>query len=752
MKKCILCVILPALIFISCSGRKLEIVRNGVSDYSIVVPKNASAGDYDAAKELIKYIYKISDAKIPVTFGKAEPGMPEIWIGGPGSKKECAFDISWEDIEPDGIIIKTFGENLIIAGGGEKGVLNAVHTFLEDYLGVRRYSSDVEVIPRKSSITLGKIETKHVPKIPYRLIHMQEAMDSSYASWHKLNTNADRKSDWGMFVHTFDDFVPPDKYFKTHPEYFSEIGGKRVPDFQLCLSNPKVLDIVVKDLQKRIKENPEAKFWSVSQNDDFGPCQCDKCLALDKKYGGPSGTMIHFVNQVASKFPDKTIATLAYQYTRHAPQNIKPADNVLVVLCSIECDRSRPVTETCTSFSQDMVDWSRLTNNIMIWDYVVQFRNMVSPFPNFNVLKPNIKFFENHNCKMIFEQGDGHSKGEFHELRTYIIAKLLWDSDADVDKIIKDFTSGYYEEAGPYILKYIKLMHKAMEKSGEPLLIYGNPWMPMHGYLSPSLMDQYIRLFDKAEEAVKDKPDVLDRVKQARLPLEYAELEQARKYGTGERGYFYKDSSGTWKVRQKMLDKLDMFVTNCNKYGYKSIEEHRYTPERYKEDVMRFLSRNMIDNLALFKPVKIQPEPSPKYPAGGGAALTNGLRGLESYYLHWIGFEGEDMTAIIDLEKETQVSEISAEFLQDIKSWIFMPKRVDYYVSSDGEKFHLAASVKNMIDEKDPDKIIKMFTARFEPEKVRFVKVSAVNIKECPKWHVGEGGKSWIFCDEVEVH
>jgi len=754
MKKCFLFLSLILLMSIvsSCFRYKIKIVQNGISHYKIVVPEKAPDYDYYAAEEFGKYIYKASGAHIPITSESVSDSDLVIWIGSVDFRDRCPYKINWSDIGEEGFIIKTFGKNLVIAGGRERGALNGVHTFLEDYIGVRRYTSKVEKVPKLSNITIKGLDVKLVPKIPYRLIHMPEAMDSSYASWHKLKTNDDRIRDWGMFVHTFDDFVPPDKYFKIHPEYFSKIGGKRVPNFQLCMSNPEVFDIVVKDLRRRIKENPEAEFWSVSQNDAFGSCQCEKCLELDKKYGGPSGTMIHFVNQVASKFPDKTIATLAYQYTRHAPQNIRPADNVLVVLCSIECDRSKPITKSCTSFSQDMIDWSKLTKNIMIWDYVVQFRNMVSPFPNFRVLKPNIKFFADHNCKMIFEQGDGHSKGEFHELRTYIIAKLLWNPNLKVDNLIDDFVMGFYEEAGPFIRRYIKTMHNALEKSGESLLIYGNPWMPMNGYLAPDLMDRYTTIFDKAENAVMNKPEVLDRVRSARLPLEYAMLEQARKYGIGKRGYFYQDDTGKWQIRQEMLERLDRFVSNCEKYGYSSIEEHHYTPEKYKNDVIRFFARNMIDNKALFKPVKIQPEPSPKYPAGGGAALTNGLRGLENYYLHWIGFEGEDMTAVIDLKEETEVSKISAEFLQDIKSWIFMPVRVEYQISKDGENYKTVAVVENSVQEKNRNKIIKAFTAEFKPASARYLKVIAVNMKECPKWHVGAGGKSWIFCDEVEVH
>ena len=156
--------------------------------------------------------------------------------------------------------------------------------------------------------------------------------------------------------------------------------------------------------------------------------------------------MIWFVNKVAAEFPDKIISTLAYQYTRSAPKNIKPASNVNIMFCSIECNRSRSLAtdSLSASFRKDAEDWCALTDNIFMWDYVVQFRNMVSPFPNLRVLQPNIQYFRDKGMKMMFQQGTGGNNSEFYELRQYLIAKLLWNPDADVDALMDDFLQGYY--------------------------------------------------------------------------------------------------------------------------------------------------------------------------------------------------------------------------------------------------------------------------------------------------------------------
>src|SRR5688500_16538437 len=169
-----------------------------------------------------------------------------------------------------------------------------------------------------------------------------------------------------MWVHTFNELVPPEMYFEEHPDYFSLVDGKRMPR-QLCLTNPNVLQITVQNLRKKIARNPEAKYWSVSQNDNREFCTGEKCKAIDDREGSPSGSILSFVNQVADQFPDKMISTLAYEYGRRAPKTIVPRDNVNIMLCSIEIHRDKPTTQDTTSadFARDVKEWGKIAKDII---------------------------------------------------------------------------------------------------------------------------------------------------------------------------------------------------------------------------------------------------------------------------------------------------------------------------------------------------------------------------------------------------
>ncbi len=676
----------------------------------------------------------------------------EIVLGKTKRSREPGLEVAWETLEEDGFILKTHGQKLLIAGGSEKGTLYGVYTFLEDYLGCRRYSAAVSRIPKRRLIQIGTIDRHELPFFRYREVHMPDVFDDDFADWHKLDTRKVQKRQWGLWVHTFDDFVAPEKYFKDHPEYFSEVNGIRIPDGQLCLTNPDVLRIVVEGLRQRIQVNPEPRFWSVSQNDTFYPCQCQNCLAVDGRWGGPSGTLLDFVNKVAREFPDKIISTLAYQYSRSAPLNIKPENNVNIMLCTIECNRSRPLASdpTSASFVRDISGWGKLTDNIILWDYVVQFRNYCDPFPNLSVLRPNIQFFAAHNIRMIFEQGSGTARSEFHELRTYILAKLLWQPEADVQALIKDFTDGYYGPAGPYIREYCQLLHDSLRRSGGDLQIYGYPYDGVRTYLTPELLGRYMAIFDRAEAAVAGDSGLLARIQCARLPLEFAVLEISKRNVSAELSLFIKNQDG-FKANPEMVARLDLFADRAKRLGFRVLNENGIAPDDYKAQTEEFFSHGMKIHLASDRPVRLSFAPSEKYPAGGAAALTDGLKGTRDYHFNWLGFEGTEMEAVIDLGQITPIHSVSVDFLQDTNSWIWIPQQVEFDISSDGITFEKIGLQNRTTNEHAAGASIENFSCFLRPSATRYIKVKTRSLFQCPAWHKGAGGKAWIFADEIVV-
>ena len=729
---------------------ELTIIDNGYSNYTIVIPALATEIEKKAAYKLQYYLREMSGTKLKVIPENKPWQSHAIYVGGCNSAKK--LNIDFPALEEDGFSLKTQGQDFFICGGKRNGTLFGVYDFLEQ-VGFRKYSPDAELIPKKKLLRIPQYNITEIPVFHYRETLMPDASDPDYAEWHKLHHRSEREKDWGMWVHTFDDLIPPEKYFKDHPEYFSLNNGVRSSKTQLCLSNSNVLDLVILRLKDLISKNPQASHWSISQNDTYGPCECSGCENIDNQYGGvPSGSLIHFVNQVAEQFPNKVISTLAYQYSRKAPERIKPAENVNIVLCTIELNRSRPIRTDPSSrgFVNDISNWKKLTNNILIWDYIVQFRNYLDPFPNLHVLQPNIQFFSDSGVQMMFEQGSNRSLSEFHELRSYIMAKLLWNPDANVDAIMNDFLNGFYGEAGPHLRKYIDQMRKALVESDGPLTIYGYPWDGYQTYLTPALLHEYTSYFDDAEAAVLGQPNILARVEKARLPLEFAILEISKRNVTEAYSLFSK-SRKRWEVKLGMREKMEQFVQNANRFQFKRLHEMGFTPNEYHKSMNYYFENGITDHLAYGATVSVKYPYSDKYPVGGETALTDGLRGTNDYHFNWLGFEGYEMNAVVDMGKTREINNISVNFLQDAKSWVWIPHTVIFSGSTDGVNYQQIKSTRKKTDEYDYENIIESFSTKVAHIPFQFIRITTESFIKCPDWHLGAGGQAWIFADEIVI-
>jgi hypothetical protein len=573
-------------------AQEFTLVETGKSKSRIIIPVKATDTEIKAARVLQDYIYRISGVRVQIKSDKKKPKSGEILVGNVNRSE--IKNIALDKLEKDGFLLRNTGSKLMIAGGTEKGVLYGVYTFLEKYLSCRKYFSESAFVPKQKSIVLNPFEDLQIPVFTFREVYYRDAYDEEYMNWHKLDCHGEigTSREWGFWCHSFSGLLSAEEYGETHPEYFSYYDGKRHPGSQLCLTNPDVLKIVIKNLRTEIDKNPEPLYWSVSQNDNTHYCRCPECSALDLEAGTSMGTMLPFINKVAEQFPDKIISTLAYQYTRKPPKNIVPAKNVNIMLCNIESPRHITIEKGDTAFCEDLAGWGQITDNIILWDYVIQFSNLIAPFPNLRTLQPNVQYFHKNRVSAVFEQANREIGGEFAELKAYLLAKLLWNPDVKLDEITDDFLEGYYGKASEMIKEYISLMHDKMEQSGARLDIFGNPVDARESFLSDSLITVYNQIFDRAEQLVASDPDKLNHVRTARLQIQYAILEIARVEKIGKRGAFVTDSSGLLKPDPGKVDILNKFHSQCKATGVTRVTEWNTTPQEYFEKYTKFFEEN----------------------------------------------------------------------------------------------------------------------------------------------------------------
>jgi hypothetical protein len=725
----------------------LVIVNNSAGSAVILTAINPDSIEAKAAVQLQTYLQKTSGVKIPIQSEKEFTDGTAVVIGETERFQSPMLG-------KNEISIKCMNNQLLISGSDPMWTLYAVYVFLEENIGCRFYAPDYEFVPQSSEISIpAGLDYRYAPPITTRTVHSRLFYDNhDFANKRKVTYEGFPGYVPGAGVHTFHRFVPAEKYLKSHPEYFALRNGRRLPT-QLCLTNDEALDIVIHAVDSLFKAYPNSDVISVSQDDNQQYCQCEHCMQINDREESPAGSMIEFVNKVAEKFPDKMISTLAYQYTRKAPKNIKPRENVLITLCSIECDRSGPINEKCKDFAEDLKSWGKLTTNIRIWDYTTQFTNFLAPFPNLHTLQPNIQLFKNNNAKWIFEQ-HSHQPSELFELRSYLTAKLLWNPDIDQELIVNDFLQGYYEEAAPFIQEYITTVHEELRKDKDFFLfLYGDPSQGFSSFLRPSLLNKYDSLYDHAEIAVREKPATLERVHRARLSVDYAILEAARINDPDGYSLTQTNDDGDIEISEDVRNRLSRFRETCIKSNITNLNEMRFSLDEYMENYEHTISKSSQQNIAIGKSVTLHEKPK-KYANEDPQVLTDGAFGGASFYANWLGFEGNDLEAIIDLGSSKNISSISMDFLQVVNHVVFFPTEVSFFSSPDGKTYTPLGNLKNERPLSKSSKVndIQTFKLEFPGSSARYIKVVANNMKTAPDWHHAAGLPSWIFTDEILVN
>ncbi len=594
---------------------ELRLASGGKSDYAIVIPANASPSQERAGQELQRFLQEISGAQLPILRDDAETlaqVRKAIALGDNRLLRESGAEVDWKALGDEGFSIIPKPPHLFIVGSAKRGTLYGVYSFLEDDLGCRWYSSKVSFIPQRRTLTVKIAPRTETPAFEYREPYFTDAWDKDWAVRNRVNGTFPRldestggKVSYGPFVHTFYALVPPQQYAKEHPEYYSLVNGVRDTEKgQLCLTNPDVLRIATETVKRWIREMPNATIFSVSQNDWTNPCECENCRRVVEEEGSQSGPVLRFVNALAEEiekeYPDKLIDTLAYWYTEDPPRFVRPRRNVRVRLAPIGACFAHPfgTCEQNMKQFQNLQAWARITDQLYIWHYTTNFAHYLMPFPNFDELAQSLAIYRDNGVKGVFYQGNYSpgGGGEFNELRAWVLAKMMWNPDRNFWALVDDFLRGYYGKAAPHLRRYIDLMHQPVREGKTETAdrrahvhIFDPPTAP---YLRSELLEQAQRIFDSAERAVRNEPDVLARVQHARLWVEYTQLAQriGKWQVVGDR-YAPGQDPETLRLREVVLEKI-------RRFGITNVEE--WTP------VQRFIERVTASDKQSYEVVTLQ--------------------------------------------------------------------------------------------------------------------------------------------------
>jgi hypothetical protein len=718
--------------FLFSTAQSVDLVKNGKSSFRIILSAKPDSNETKAANALQKYLKEISGAMLPISNVAGGPGRIYIGSASPAYKELAKKSFNWK-IDKAG---------LHIVGATPYQTLETTYALLEQVLGCKFLSPSVEYVPKKTDLVLTAADNfSYNPKVTTRTVHARLFYDDyEFAAKRRVTTEGFPTFVPEARVHTFHRFMPEKQFYQSNPEFYALVKGKRLPT-QVCLSNDTVYRIIRDSVKVFFARNPSSTVISVSQDDNTQYCTCDRCAAVDNKEGTPAASMMLFVNRIAREFPDKTISTLAYQYTRRAPKTIKPEKNTLITLCSIECDRSGNISDKCKDFETDLKEWGALGSTIQIWDYTTQFTNFLAPFPNMETLQPNMNLFVNNGANWIFEQ-HSHNPSDLYEMRCYITSRLLWDPSLSYKDLLNEFNNTYYGAAAPAVTKYVNELHAAIQSYPKFFLfLYGDPAQGFDSWLSGDKLQAWNKLFDDAEASVAEDGDLVKRVRAARIGLDYAVLEY---YRLNKEPYFLSDKQAIEKRLTRFEQTTeDMKLSVMNEMGLPRADYIR----GYRE-----LLKN-VSSVNLAKGAKVEVKNKPvKYAKEDPQTLTDGAFGGWSFYANWLGFL-DTLDAKIDLGRDQQFSTISISFLQVSNHVVFYPTRVIFQTSLDGRNYTTVDTVENPepLTQKSKINDIRNFATAPQTLQARYIRIIAENMNTPPYWHHAAGTGAWIFADEVVV-
>jgi hypothetical protein len=527
----------------SASSSAITIAKGGIPQAAIVLAPDANIQEKHAAAELVSFLQQVTGGEFEI-IGQPRRDATNICVGW-GAAKAVDHTFAIDGLGADGLVIRATGNNLILAGGEPRGTLYAVFTFLEDYVGCRWWTPQASLIPRKPDLSIGELNRIYVPVMEHREILITPF--TTDADWSVRNKCVGELHGYGQFEkmaerggtrkawpcgHSYFTVLPPEKYFADHPDWYSLIDGKRVGSprslTSLCLTNSEMVTAFIANTEKEVARVPDlypsgTEFVSVSAEDEVYPCQCDRCLAVDKAEGSPAGLALRLANSVADAFVkdgvNKTVTMYAYAHTTKPPRHERPRPNVIIYFCPIHAaSNSLPLSNPrFKAWEDDLNGWLAISPKVYIYDYPDNVSWEWVPHPNIRALAQNIKDWAKAGVKGYYGDGiNGGSGGtEMAELRAWLIAKLIWDPSQDPNKLIAEFTDGFYGPAGKEIRAYLDVMHSAAEVSAD-LMDLSSP--PDASFLTIGTMTEGWKHLRAAEKAAKDDPVLLSRVKTAQVP------------------------------------------------------------------------------------------------------------------------------------------------------------------------------------------------------------------------------------------
>lgn len=519
---------------VSDGGKKL--VTNETTEYEIVIPDNADSTIITASGELQNLLYEATKTWFEIkNENDVSSGVKAISLGNTEKSSEITVP---DEVNSNGYVIKTIGDDLFIKAKDSHGVLWGVYEFLSKTVGYECVAYDTWYYSYTGGdVTLYDFDIVDSPDYELRISNNGVIYYNEVGS-HKMRWLMPHKDVYieGRGVdayHNYFQFVKGDKKLSTvkdeHPLWFSDDGT------QLCLSahgdeeqRELLIQTVVSKMKELIDECPGRRVITFTQEDSPTWCNCRTCKKYYTKYKTDAGINVIFVNEVARRIKkwldeecdgrEVLISIFAYMKTFAAPStkgvdgkyypidnDVICEDNVAVMIAPVYDQMAHGLDQSENAGVQDnILSWKGICKNFGYWGYCTYYTDDYNVMHNSFMATQNTYRYLLNNVSpaWIFDQGQtssGNSTGFMH-FKMYLQSQWQWDVNRDYRTLKSKFFSGYFGDASVYMEKFFDEYSTAVYNAMKGLNTGSNVWTTVlkTEYFPLGMLKGWLRYIDKA--------------------------------------------------------------------------------------------------------------------------------------------------------------------------------------------------------------------------------------------------------------
>ncbi len=432
-----------------------------IAEFSIVCAADLPTTQQTTLDCLVARIAEATGYTLPI-ITPDQSAEHEIVFGN-GIRENAKVTAAVAEIRNDGYALVMDEGDLYIAASTERGVVYGAYGFMEDYLGVRFYAADCITCKENKLVDIpGDLKDVYSPAFYYRGGNWK-------AEWGAYGYAAAKANEGDMRSYGDEDILYS---FSGHyiSMYIDSVDGKwddgNWASPNPCLTKEGVYETILNNLLLMIDSAPYDSI-RIGQNDNVGHCTCDNCKAINEQYQSEGATHMWMVNRLAAALqelrPGVKLQTYAYTFSNTPPVGMKMEENVIINYCfNAACFAhaiNDPACEKNAQIVRELTAWSEVASCITIYDYGNNFSSNTYVDSNLFALWDTVHFLAEMGIEGYGTETWVYPGGDFDELRTYLIGKVMWDPMMTKEEYLghmNEFMEAYYGDAAPYLLEYIQ--------------------------------------------------------------------------------------------------------------------------------------------------------------------------------------------------------------------------------------------------------------------------------------------------------